>query len=150
MICWWREKGSCRRGDIFDYHLLRGNLKLSKHWETVSFCFWELFKVSKADFPEEGRHVWDTFILPVINAGACMHCRRRPEILGARDLRTEWFWWTGMAYFENIKSNIRWLIDQMKICENQLPLWIKRLTLIFSVCLLWLVQKQQPSPAFDF
>lgn len=48
--------------NMSDYLLLRGNLKSSKHWDTVSFCFLELFKLSKADFPQGGRHVWDTFI----------------------------------------------------------------------------------------
>lgn len=57
-----------QKADISDNFPLGVNVR----WvNTVSFCFWELFKLSKSDFPEGGRHVWDTFILSVINARVC-------------------------------------------------------------------------------
>ena len=52
----WKGEGIMQRGEHF-HLLLRGNVRLSKHGETVSFCFWELLKFSKADIPDGGRWV---------------------------------------------------------------------------------------------
>lgn len=59
----YEAEGSHREGlFFFTVFFPGGKLGWRKRQETVSFSFWELFKFSKADFPEEGGHVWDTFI----------------------------------------------------------------------------------------